>query len=162
DRQLLSTLTVTNNLDSGTGSLRAEIAAAQSGDTIRFAGKLAGQTITLTSGELAINKSLDIEGPSAGLLTVSGHHASRVFDIQGSVTVTIAGLTIANGQVSDDFGGGIANEAGATLYLVNDTVAGNTAYGIGGGLWNDIGATVHVSGSTFLGNKAIGSLTFSY
>ena len=162
DRQLLSTLTVLNNHDSGPDSLRAEIAAAQSGDTIRFTGKLAGQTITLIGGELVIAKSLDIEGPGAGLLTVSGNHASRVFDIQGGATVTLAGLTIANGQVSDDLGGGIANEAGATLNLVNDTVAGNTAYGIGGGLWNDSGATVTVSNSTFTGNKALGSLTFSF
>src|SRR6516165_12813270 len=34
DRWLLSTLTVTNNLDSGPGSLRAEIALAQNNDTI--------------------------------------------------------------------------------------------------------------------------------
>src|SRR4051794_31544600 len=56
DRQLLSTLAVLNNHDSGPGSLRAEIAAAQGGETIRFSGKLAGQTITLTSGELVIDK----------------------------------------------------------------------------------------------------------
>src|SRR5262245_19007280 len=62
DRRLLSTLTVLNNNDSGPGSLRADLAAAQSGDTIRFAGKLAGQTITLTGGELVLDKSLDIEG----------------------------------------------------------------------------------------------------
>jgi hypothetical protein len=162
DRRLLSTLTVTNALDSGKGSLRAEIATAQAGDTVHFAGKLSGQTITLTSGELVIDKSLDIEGPSAGRLTVSGNHTSRVFDIRGGVTVTLAGLTVADGQVADDLGGGIANEAGATLDLVNDTVVGNTAYGIGGGLWNDGGATVYVRGSKFTGNQSIGSVTFSY
>src|SRR5437762_10478976 len=48
DRQLPSTLTVLNTLDSGAGSLRAAITAAHSGDTIHFAGKLAGRTITLT------------------------------------------------------------------------------------------------------------------
>src|SRR5262249_1090484 len=83
DRKLLSTLTVLSNNDSGPGSLRAEISAAQSGDTIRFAGKLAGQTITLTGGELVIDKDLDVEGLGAGRVTVSGNHASRVFDIQG-------------------------------------------------------------------------------
>ena len=36
DRVVLSTLSVTNNLDSGKGSLRAEIAAAKSGDTINL------------------------------------------------------------------------------------------------------------------------------
>ena len=35
-RIVLSTLTVLNNADSGPGSLRAEIAAASSGDTIVF------------------------------------------------------------------------------------------------------------------------------
>ena len=97
ERTVLSTLTVTNNLDSGAGSLRAAIKAAGSGDTIVFAPTLDGQTITLTSGELAISKSLDIEGPGASLLAVSGNNAGRVFDVsqnQKTVAVTIAGLTI--------------------------------------------------------------------
>ena len=161
DRWLPSTLTVLNNLNSGAGSLRAEIAAAASGDTIVFDKSLVGQTITL-AGELSVNKSLDIEGLGASNLTVSGANASRVFDIQGGTTVTIAGLTIADGRVVDDKGGGIANEAGATLHLLKDVVTHNTAYAVGGGLWNAIGATVAISNSTFDGNKALGSLTFSY
>ena len=49
------------------------------------------------------SKNLDIEGPGAGKLTINGNNASlamasRVFDISGSATVTIAGLTIANGE----------------------------------------------------------------
>ena len=76
DRRLLSTLTVTNNLDSGPGSLRAEIAVAQH-DTIVFAPSLDGQTITLTSGELLIKKNLTIAGPSDRGLTISGNDASR-------------------------------------------------------------------------------------
>src|SRR5258707_12513117 len=60
NRWLPSTLTVLNNLDSGPGSLRADIAAANSGDQIVFANSV--HAITLTSGELAVNKSLDIEG----------------------------------------------------------------------------------------------------
>ena len=44
DRTLLSTLTVTNNHDSGTGSLRATIAAASAGDTIKFSPRIDGQT----------------------------------------------------------------------------------------------------------------------
>jgi len=75
-----STLTVLNNLDSGAGSLRAEIAAARSNDTIVFAPSLDGQTITLTKGELLIKKNLTIAGPSDRGVTVSGNHASRVFE----------------------------------------------------------------------------------
>jgi hypothetical protein len=70
DRRLPSTLTVTNNLDSGSGSLRADIAAAQSGDTINFDPSLNGQTITLNS-ELFIGgpiHNLTIQGPGAGQL----------------------------------------------------------------------------------------------
>src|SRR5260370_28946289 len=59
-RALPSTLTVLNNADSGDGSLRAMLAQASSGATINFAPSLAGQTLTLTSGPLAIHKSLDI------------------------------------------------------------------------------------------------------
>src|SRR5579864_2297375 len=60
NRRLLSALTVTTAADSGAGSLRADIATANSGDTINFASSLKGQTINLTSGELLINKGLTI------------------------------------------------------------------------------------------------------
>jgi Domain of unknown function (DUF4347) len=46
---ILPTFTVTSTADSGAGSLRAAIAAAQSGDTIVFNSGLANQTITLAS-----------------------------------------------------------------------------------------------------------------
>src|SRR5438552_3665117 len=96
DRTVLSTLTVTNPADSGDGSLRAAIAGAHSGDQIVFDTSLRGQTITLTSGPLAITQSLNIEGPGADQLAVSGNHASRIFAASGGVTVTIAGLTITD------------------------------------------------------------------
>src|SRR5262249_7205674 len=133
ERWLPSTLTVLTTADSGPGSLRAEIAAAKSGDTVVFAPSLGGQTITLAS-QVSIGKNLDVEGPGAAKLTVSGNNASRVFDILGGATVTIAGLTIADGRVVDGGGGGVANEAGATLVVVNDVFADNTALGVGGGL----------------------------
>src|SRR3954454_6172140 len=94
DRTALSTLTVLNNLDSGAGSLRDTIAQARSGDTIVFNPGLDGRTITLTGGQLAIRKSLDIQGPGAGLLAISGNDSSRVFDISNNHTVTLSGLTI--------------------------------------------------------------------
>jgi hypothetical protein len=90
---------VLNTLDSGAGSLRAAITGAKGGDTIVFAPSLDGQTITLTSGELTINKSVDIEGPGASLLAISGNDAFRLFDIVNQrLTVTIAGLTMTHGR----------------------------------------------------------------
>src|SRR3954454_22697440 len=87
DRIVLSTLTVLNALDKGAGSLRDTITKAKDGDTIVFDPGLAGRTITLTSDQLTIKKSLDIEGPGAGLLAISGNNANRVFDINEGLTV---------------------------------------------------------------------------
>src|SRR5207249_4673381 len=81
DRTLPSTFTVLNLADSGTGSLRAAITAANTNpgaDVIDFAAQLHG-TIGLTSGQLpAITGDLNIAGPGAQKLTVSGNNASRV------------------------------------------------------------------------------------
>src|SRR5262245_66337836 len=80
-RDVPSTLTVLNNLDTGAGSLRDAIGRARDGDTIAFASRLNGETIVLTSDELAIKKSLDIEGPGADKLAVSGNDGFRVFEM---------------------------------------------------------------------------------
>src|SRR6516162_2574228 len=88
--------TVTNLSDAGAGSLRQAILDTPAAGTVDFQPGLSG-TITLTSGELLINKDLAISGPGAGLLTVSGNSASRVFEVAASTTVNISGLTIANG-----------------------------------------------------------------
>src|SRR5437762_7270325 len=97
-RRLLSALTVSSAADSGIGSLRAQIAAALSGDTISFAPGLAGQTITLTSAEIAFAKSLTVQGLGASQLTIRAGYQHRVFDITGSTNqVTIGDLTITGG-----------------------------------------------------------------
>ena len=126
DRTLLSTLTVTNNNDSGKGSLRFEIAAASTGDTINFSSKLKGETITLTSGELLITESLTINGPGANQLSVSGNNASRVFEVAAGQNVTISGLTITKGYAAEQ-GGGILND-GSNLTLSGDDISRNVAF----------------------------------
>jgi hypothetical protein len=138
DRTVPSTLTVLNNLDKGAGSLRDTITNAKSGDTIVFAPSLNGQTITLTSDQLTINKSLTIEGPGASLLAISGNDTNRVFNINEGFTVTIAGLTITHGRavgggdgsVVNGGGGGILN-TGSTLSLANDVLSDNVSFGTG-------------------------------
>src|SRR5262245_14533342 len=65
-----ATLTVTSTADSGPGSLRERVAAAASGDTIVFA---VNNTITLTSGEIILSAALNILGPGANVLAVSGN-----------------------------------------------------------------------------------------
>ena len=98
-----ATITVTNTNDTGTGSLRQALADAVDGDTINFSSSLNGQRITLTSGELLVNKSVTISGPGATMLTVDANHTSRVFDIASGKDVTISGLTITNGSASNRF-----------------------------------------------------------
>jgi hypothetical protein len=157
-----ATITVTNTNDSGAGSLRQAIADAVDGDTINFDSLLNGQTITLTSGELLVNKSVTINGPGLDNLTVDGNHASRVFHVSGGVSATIAGLTITNGSASD-WGGGIHNDQ-SVLTVNNCNIVGNFAPGWGGGIFNDswvTSATLRVTNSTLSGNSAgsIGSGT---
>ena len=128
-RALLSTLVVTNNQDSGRGSLRQAIQNAHAGDTVTFAPNLRGQVITLTSGELDISQSLDIDGPGAQKLAVSGDDSSRVFEIGPGATVSISGLTMTDGLAVQ--GGGIFNSGALTLKNCN--VAANRAVAPVGG-----------------------------
>src|SRR5947199_5974584 len=93
-----ATMTVMNTNDSDAGSLRQALADAVDGDTINFDSLLNGQTITLTSGELLVDKSVTISGPGSDNLTVDGNHASRVFHVSRWVSATIAGLSITNGS----------------------------------------------------------------
>ena len=121
-----ATRTVTTLSDTGAGSLRQTITDAVSGDTINFS--VTG-TISLTSGELELCKGLILAGPGASGLTLSGNNASRVFSICTNTTVTIQGLTIANGYSTN--GGGIYNDGG-TLNLTNCVLKANKAQGANG------------------------------
>src|SRR5262249_53594317 len=116
DRMLLSTLSVINLDDSGPGSLRDTLTLAQVGDTIVFDKALHGGTITLTSGELQVDKSLDIEGPGQDDLTVDGGGTGRVFEITTpGASVTIARMKLTNGVAPQ--GGGILNDSGHLTLL---------------------------------------------
>jgi hypothetical protein len=155
-RWVPSTLTVTSPADSGTGSLRAALAAAHKGDTLVFAPSLDGQAITLSSGELLLTKNLTIAGPGAGELTVSGNNASRVFEVAKGTQVTLSGLTISNGSANGSTnstvqGGGIYNHG--TLTVRACALSDNTAKNNGGGIANDSGATMTISGSTLSHNS---------
>ena len=161
ERTVLSTLTVLNTLDKGAGSLRDTISGAKSGDTIVFAPSLDGQTITLTSDELAIKKSLDIEGPGAGQLAISGNDTNRIFNVNEGFTVTIAGLMITHGLGKGNRGGGGILNVGSIVNLANDVFSSNTAFypgrsylSQGGAVANWNGADLTVTQCTFVENQA--------
>ncbi|MGQ9871520.1 DUF4347 domain-containing protein [Leptodesmis sp.] len=143
-QHVLDTFTVTNTNDSGAGSLRQAIlnANALAGtDTITFDPNVFGsspQTITLTSGQLIINDSVDIFEPLSSTLTVSGNNSNRVFFVNQG-TVNLANFTIANGLARGGDG----------------SSGGGGGGGFGGGLFINNG-TVNLTNLVFTGNQAIG------
>ncbi|OAI00842.1 DUF4347 domain-containing protein [Methylomonas methanica] len=140
----LATLTVTSGADSGAGSLRADIAAAISGDTIAFdTTSMGGSTVTLSSGVLTINKNLTIDGGSG--ITITANYTSAVFRIT-SGTVVLNNLTIDKGL--------LAGAGGAGRYSPGAGNPGGDA--LGAGLYIANGATVTADSLTFSNNVATG------
>jgi len=176
-----ATWTVTNNHDSGAGSLRALVAGAASGDTIQFRGSM---TITLTSGTINIDKSLYINGDvnNNGFpddVTISGNWTYQIFlvsasstffglrlvkgaGVQGGAIFTFASATYINRCyiahcTSIDNGGGVeVAQFGATtamLSVIYTTFFNNTAAGAGGAIGNN-NAYIRAHGNLFQNNRA--------
>lgn len=130
--------TVTNTNDSGPGSLRAALGAAQDGDLINFSTLFnTPQTIDLLTALPDITRSITIQGTGANLLTVRRSFSAatdfRIFTISASIAngVAISGMTITGGRTSA-FGGGIDSES--NLILTNVHITGNHSSQGGGGV----------------------------
>ena len=167
---VFATLTVSTNADSGSGSLREAIASAQSGDTIVFNSSLADRTITLTGGQLEIDKHLIIDGGAAPGLTISGNEANRVIDVQNdpnfnAVNFTLRNLIIADGRTTevgeDGAGAGIRTASNTTLIVENSVFKNNTANGEGGGsIFAGFRSNNTIEGSQFEDNVSLGNGSF--
>ena len=123
--------------NSGTGSLRAAIAAANANpgeDTIPIS---ATGTIGLTAELPPITGSVAITGPGASSLTVERVAATQfgIFAFTSGITSSISGLTVSGGLWTE--GGGIFNE-NSSLTLTRVVVEDNEAVNTGG---SDVGAT---------------------
>lgn len=167
---LAATITVDTTADDGTScTLREAIATINAGsnqgngcvaqgdlgsdDTILFASSVTG-TITLNGTQLAITKSVVIDGPGANQLAVDGDAKSRVIHISDSGTnVAIEGLTIRNGTVNG-YGGGIGVDNASTLSLTDSSVTNNTATTDGGGIGASKASSVTLNNSGITGNSA--------
>ncbi len=133
DQNVCGDQIVTNNNDSGGGSLRAVIASACTGSTITFAPSVLSP-INLTSGELTIPRPMIISGPGANLMTIqrgaSAGSNFSIFHVSAGGNVNISGLTITKGNPSHD-GGGIFVDNASLLFLANCAVVGNSANSAG-------------------------------
>jgi hypothetical protein len=159
DRSLPSILTVTSTADSGAGSLRAALAAAQSGDTINFALPN-HSTIQLSTGTLNVAKPITILGPGASALTVEGppggiisrNDRFSIFTIPIAIPLaatSISGLTVSGG--GGNTGGGIDNSG--ILNLSNCVITDNHVLTEGGGIENT--GALYMTGCVVSQNSAL-------
>jgi hypothetical protein len=159
DRQLFSTLTVTSLQDSGAGSLRAQIAAAQSGDTIVFSSSLFTTTTAISSPLLSSSVKLNGSAkqghgkptksppppPNTIVLTSGQLTLTKNLTIQGPSTtqLTISGTTTNSAsrifEVSQN----------TTVTLSRMTVSRGFS-GYGGGIFNQ--GALALNGCTISGN----------
>lgn len=137
---------VTNNSDSGAGSLRAVIAAAPPGDTITFAAGIS--TINLVSGAIDIVKDITIAGLGKDLLTISGSNICPAFSIEDGFQVVIKDISIKNGSGLN--GGAIFNLG--ILTVANCNITDNQAANLGGAIFSS--GTITFLASTISNNAA--------
>jgi len=146
---------VNSTADNGTGSLRDAIINASNGETITFSLP-APSTITLTTGELPITKSVTISGPGADALSII-NVGGRVFNLDTSAkTVLISGVHLTGQNRSGDGGAIINNGGDLTLQYV--LIDNSTSTGEGGAIRNNYNDSTSYSltiqNSTITGNSA--------
>jgi hypothetical protein len=130
---------VSSTANSGMGSLRYAIGAANAGDTIMFLLPT-GSTLVLTS-PITISNDVSVAGPGVTAsvrrngkrssatysgVTLSGGNAQQIFVLNVGATMTISGLILAAGKaaVAHQPGGAIYNLG--SLTLAGDTFTGNS------------------------------------
>jgi hypothetical protein len=169
-------LLVTNNSDSGAGSLRAAITASGSAGMadIELSPTLfnatsteSATTISLASALSAMTGQVNIIGPG---MTAGGSSASAtiscgvspafgpIFAVSTGAEVFLGGLTITGGnstEISNNGGDGGAVVNVGTLTVDNSTFFRNTAT-YGGAIFNNDNAMLIVNNSTFSDNMAVG------
>ena len=143
--------TVTKTADTSDGtcdadcSLREAVLAANAtaeNDIIIFSSLFASpQTITLSGTEIlfANNGTIEIHGPGANRLTVSGNNTSRIFRSAAGVNSTISGMRLTGGNgastINNNSGGAVLNDAG-NMTLRGLVIANNATSGSAGGVRN--------------------------
>jgi hypothetical protein len=123
------TLTVTTTADSGTGSLRQRVAAANAGDVVFLPANASHYMVT--SAQIEIPTSITIRGAGATASVIDGADATRVFHVQGSApangTVRLEMLTVTGGSATSSPGGGAILVDSGSLTVLDAALTGNSA-----------------------------------
>jgi len=142
---------VNNNQDSGPGSLRQALFAANAvgGGTILFSNVTG--TLRLGSALPAIKGETSILGPGSNGLTLSGFDFSSAFSMAAGSTCSLSGLSFSGFSAADYANGAVISNAGA-FHVTNCAFLNNSTRGFGGAIYN-VGDLILAS-STFSGNVA--------
>jgi hypothetical protein len=162
DRLVPASFTVLNNADSGAGSLRAAVDAANlpanaGSNIITFAPAVFGQTITLTSNDtnnpfafgptalvIAPGDNLTIAGdPTRAGVILSGNNTHRIFGVFAGASLTLQYSTLS-GALGQGGAGGDGSYGGG----------GGGAAGLGGAIFNR--GSLNLQESLLSGNVALG------
>jgi CSLREA domain-containing protein len=173
-----ATIAVNTTIDeNGTGpdcSLREAITAANTDaayggcpagsgtDTITFDSSVFStpQTVAIDDDLPALTTSMNIVGPGANLVSISGKNERRLFYLTGLPVVTLYGITLT--QAGDNGYGGTIDLNDGTLTLDHVVVRDNHAGIMGAGVLNANGSDPALSGtltilnSTFFNNTSDG------
>lgn len=149
-----ATIQVTNGNDSGSGSLRAALAASNDGDVITFASGVTD--VVLTSGKLDVTKAVKITGSASSVVTIERSASAGtnfpviVITTPTSGTIELDYLDIAKGT---EGGVGINSNGTSVVKIKHSTIRDNDRS------W---GAGIYaVKGSTGPGSLIVDSTTIS-
>ena len=178
-----ATFTVTDPGDAGAGTLRDAISQANADAVVDDINFSVTGPITLTTGDIDITEPVNLNGPGAQTLTISGNDNDNIFYISTDEQepVLISGLTLRDGnsgtgggaiefydatltirdsvltsnETSSGPGGAIETQDGGTLISENSVFSDNIANGQGGAIWLDANVAAHrFSDTTITGNTA--------
>jgi hypothetical protein len=125
-------------------------------------------TYTLTNGELSVSQDLTVSRVGAGVSTVSGNAAGRIFNVTGAGTDLVLRFMTLTAGAATGGGGAILGAAGTTIGLetttITDSHATDSAAARGGAIYSQGSVSIGpASGSTAVtsitGNSAIASGT---
>lgn len=155
----VTSFVVNNTNDSGSGSLRQAIDDANvagGNPSITFdAGVFATPQVITLATSLSVTTSMTVQGPGAGLVTISGNNAVRVMSVGGGVSLVLNDVTVSNG--SNAGGGAILASSTSNLTLFQCVVSNNFSSSTGGGILHQGGGgTLTIDRSSFVANTTGG------